>query len=242
MLPKKPVVIPQIMIAYLMLVSRLVLFVVFQLLIALILGSWKESQFYWLLTATLANIVCIVLLYKLFMRDGKSYLQLFTFDRTTLKKDITIFAVLAVVSVPVALIPGYLLGSAIWGDPDFPGGMMFGPVNKWLAYILLFAFPVTIAMAELATYFVYVLNKLKERLKMKWLAVMLPVLLLSIQHCALPFIPDVNFILYRALMFLPFAILIGITLSLRPSLFIYFAIFHGLMDLGTALVLVMESQ
>jgi len=209
---------------------------VFQALIASLVNSWEASEKYWLLTATLTNIVSIVLLFILFKRDGNNYFKFFSFSRSSLKKDIFIFLGLAFVSVPIVFVPGYFLSIMIWGDPNIPTSMMFGPIEKWLIYILLIAFPVTIAFAELATYFVYIMPKLKEQLKVKWLAVLLPILFLSIQHCTLPFIPDINFILYRALAFLPFAILIGVSIYYRPSLFIYFAILHGIMDFGTSLM------
>ena len=66
------------------------------------------------------------------------------------------------------------------------------------------------------------------------------VLFLSLQHITLPFIPDLKFILYRGLVFLPFAALIGIALYKRPTLFPYFAILHGVMDMGTAVMFVVK--
>lgn len=227
---------------YLILVSRLVLFLVFQALIALIVNSWGTSEKYWLLTATLTNIVSIALLFNLFKRDGNKYLNIFSFNRASIKKDIPIFLGLALVSGPVVFIPGYFLSIMIWGDPNVPTVMMFGSIEKWLVYILLIAFPVTIAFAELATYFGYVMSKLKKQMKIKWLAVLLPIVFLSIQHCTLPFIPDLNFIMYRALVFLPFATLIGVSIYYRPSLFIYFAILHGIMDFGTAFMFLLEIK
>ena len=223
-------------ITVLMLFSRLALFLVFQALIALAVNSWETSEKYWLLTATLTNIISIVLLFCLFKRDGKKYLSIFLFDRANIKKDIIVFLGLAVVSVPLAFVPGYLLSTMIWGDPNVPTDLMFGPVEKWLVYILLIAFPITIAFAELATYFVYIMSDLKRKMKAKWLAVLLPIVFLSVQHCTLPFIPDLNFIFYRALVFLPFAVLLGVSIYYRPSLFIYFAILHGILDFATALM------
>ncbi|MEA4982251.1 MAG: hypothetical protein VB066_05990 [Paludibacter sp.] len=225
---------------FLILASRLVLFMVFQSLIALIVNSWEISEKYWLLSATLTNIVSIALLFTLFKREGKKYFNIYSFNRERIKKDILIFVGLALVSGPVVFIPGYFLSITIWGNPNVPTDMMFSSIEKWLVYPLLIAFPVTIAFAELATYFVYVMSKLKEQLKIKWLAVLLPVIFLSIQHCTLPFIPDLNFIMYRGLVFLPFAILIGVSIYHRPSLFIYFAILHGVMDFGTALMFLLE--
>lgn len=223
-------------ITFLLLVSRLVLFLVFQALIALLVNSWETSQRYWLLTATLTNIVSIALLFILFKRDGAKYFNIFSFSRISLKKDIFIFLGLALLSGPIVFLPGYFLSIMIWGDPNVPTEMMFAPIENWLVYILLIAFPVTIAFAELATYFAYIMSKLKKQLKVKWLAVLLPILFLSLQHCTLPFIPDLNFIVYRALVFLPFACLVGLSIYYRPSLFIYFAILHGIMDFGAALM------
>jgi len=229
-------------ITFLILVSRLALFMVFQALIALIVNSWETSEKYWLLTATLTNIVSIGLLIILFKRNGSNYFNIFSFNRASIKKDIPIFLGLAILSVPVVFVPGYFLSVMIWGDPNVPTDMMFGPIEKWLVYVLLIAFPVTIAFAELATYFVYIMPKLRKQLKIKWLAILLPVIFLSIQHCTLPFIPDLNFIMYRALVFFPFAVLIGLSIYFRPSLFVYFAILHGIMDFGTAYMFLLEIR
>jgi len=219
-----------------LLVSRLVLFLLFQCLIALVLRSWTRSEGYWLLTATLTNLVSIALLLHLFRSEGRSYLSLFRFDRLTYRKDIRVFILLALLTGPVAFAPNYLLSKWLWADSAIPYEMMFRPVESWLAIVLLIAFPITIALAELATYFGYIMPRLLDGLRSKWLAVALPVLFLSLQHMTLPFIPDPRFILYRGLVFLPFAALIGISLCKRPALFPYFAILHGVMDLGTAVM------
>lgn len=225
-----------VIITFSVLVSRLIMFLLFQSAIALILSSWEASQKYWLVTATLTNIVTIILLVLLFKRDGDNYFQIFKVNKETIKSDLTVFLLLTVVSAVVVFLTDFLLTNAIWEDATTPSKMMFGPIESWLVYILMILFPVTIAFAELANYFVYIMPKLKKALKTKWLAVLLPVLFLSLQHCTLPFIPDLKFILYRALVFLPFALIIGLALNKRPTLFIYFAILHGVMDLGTALM------
>lgn len=224
----------------LLLISRLVLFFLFQALIALLVNSWEASAKYWLLTATLTNLISIALLIILFKREGKNYFDIFSFNKTSIKKDLLIFSGLAILSVPIVFVPGYLLSITIWGDPNVPAGMMFCPINKWLVYILLVSFPITIAFAELATYFKYIMPKLEKQLKVKWVAVFLPIVFLSVQHCTLPFIPDINFIIYRALAFFPLAVFIGLSIYYRPSLFIYFAILHGILDFGTALLFVLE--
>ena len=173
-------------------------------------------------------------MWYLFRREGRKYSDLFRFNRVSLRKDILIFAGLLLLCGPVVFGPNYLLSISLWSDPAVPFGLMFRPIDRYLAIVLLVVFPVTITFAELATYFGYIMPRLAGNVRPKWLSVALPVLFLSLQHMTLPFIPDLRFILYRGLVFLPFAALIGIALYRRPSLFPYFAILHGLMDMGTA--------
>lgn len=221
-----------------MLGSRLMLFLIFQTLIALFLNSWQVSQKYWLLTATLTNIVSIILLISLFRREGSKFNSIFRFNRDSFRKDLPIFIGLTLLIGPVAFFPNNLLSVWLWGNVEIPFNMMFQPIGKCLSYTLLLAFPVTITFAELATYFGYIMPRLQKQLNRKWIVILLPVFFLSLQHCTLPFIPDVKFIIYRGLVFLPFALLLGISIKFRPTLFPYFAILHGIMDFGTAIMFI----
>jgi hypothetical protein len=222
--------------------SRLLLFLVFQLCIALLLSSFEQSAKYWILSASVTNVLSITALIYVFKLEGLRFFALFSFDKTSLKKDILIFFGITLVCGPIVFLPNYYLSIWLWGDSTIPYNMIFKPIPLPLVYVLLILFPVTIAFGELATYFGYIMPVLKEHLKRKWLAVVFPVIFLSAQHCTLPFIPDFKFLLYRLLMYFPFACLIGITLYKRPKLFPYFAIMHGLLDFGTVIVLLEISK
>ncbi|MBK7427933.1 MAG: hypothetical protein IPI60_13355 [Saprospiraceae bacterium] len=221
-----------------LLFSRLLLFAFFQGLIALILFSWFESQKYWILVATITNICSILILRTLLKNKGINLLSIFKFDSTTLKKDLFIFLLLASISIPLVLLPSYYLNIWIYGGSSHYSDIMFQPISKVLVYLLLIAFPLSIAFAELATYFGYLMPLLKTRLKSKTLIVLIPAFFLSIQHCTLPLIFELDFIVFRALVFLPFAVLLGISIFKRPSLFPYFVVFHGLLDAMTVAMLV----
>ena len=222
--------------------SRLLLFLIFQLFIALFLNSFEQSAKYWILSASVTNVLSITALIYVFKLDGLRFIDLFSFDKTSVKKDILIFLGITLVCGPIVFLPNYYLSIWLWGDSAIPYNMMFKPTPLPMVYVLLILFPITIAFGELATYFGYIMPVLKEHLKRKWLAVLFPVLFLSAQHCTLPFIPDLKFLLYRLLMYFPFACLIGITLYKRPRLFPYFAIMHGLLDFGTVIVLLEISK
>ena len=225
-----------------LLFSRVLLFAMFQAVIALALKSWHDSEGYWMLVATMGNLVSILLLYLLYKKEGMKYLLMFKFDTSHRKKDLPLFLGLSLLLVPIALIPNYLLSVWFWGELSYSYALLFRPLPIFINYILLIAFPLTIAFAELPTYFGYIMPRLEKSLGKKWLAMLLPVLFLSIQHCCLPLIFDAPFIIYRGLMFLPFALLIGLVLLKRPRLLPYFVVLHGVMDMQTVIMLIIETN
>ena len=225
-----------------LLCSRIILFAFFQTLIAVILTSWNESERYWMVVATLGNIVSIVLLVVLYKSERTNFRDLFAFDRSHWKKDLPLFLGLTLLIVPIAMGPNYLLSIWLWGDFSYSYELLFRPIPNIISYILLFAFPLTIAFAELPTYFGYIMPRLKRTCKNRWLAILIPVFFLSIQHCCLPLIFEFRFIVFRGLVFFPFALLLGITLSKRPRMLPYFMILHALMDMQTVIMLILAPS
>jgi hypothetical protein len=92
-------------------------------------------------------------------------------------------------------------------------------------------------LAELPTYFGYSMPRLEGQTGRAWLAVALASGFLAIQHVALPLLFDGRFMTWRALMFLPFAFMVGILLHWRPRLLPYLVIVHILIDAATAAAL-----
>jgi hypothetical protein len=227
-----------------MLVSRSALFLGFQISIALILAltgtgaAWDESARWWTFMAFLANIVSIYLLVRVFNAEGKRYFDAIRFSRSTVKTDLIWFFVSSLIGMPIASAPMNLAGAAIFGDPMIPTYTMFRPLPAW-AFILSFLFPLTIAFAELPTYFGYVMPRLTKQLNNGWLAWLIASFALAAQHIFLPLILDGRFILWRLLMYLPFALFAGLMIKLRPTLLPYYLIVHALIDVSAVAVYLM---
>jgi len=225
-------------IPWLMLISRSFLFILFQLLIALGLtlagnaGGWTESARWWVMVATLANLVSIALLFRLFKAEGKRYLDIFRFSRETIKTDLLWFVGSGIIGIPIAAAPMGNLAVAIFGDAMTPIHMMFRPIPPW-ALVIGFLFPLTIGFAELPTYFGYAMPRLSQQIKNSWIAWLIASFALAAQHMFLPFIADGPYLLWRLGMYLPFALYAGLMLKLRPSLLPYFVIVHALLDIST---------
>ena len=229
---------------WLMLISRSVLFMIFQALIALIFlatgntSAWDESTRWWTFMAFLANFVSIYLLVRLYNAEGKRFFDLFKFPRATWKKDLLWFVVFSIIAMPIVGAPREPLAKAIFGDAMIATNMLFRPLPTW-AFVLSFLFPLTIAFAELPTYFAYCMPRLEAQLKNSWLAWLIASFFLAAQHMFLPTILDGGYFVWRIGMFLPFALITGLALKFRPSLLPYFVIMHALLDVTTVLVYVM---
>lgn len=228
---------------WLMLISRSVLFILFQALIAFILyvtgtaSAWDEAARWWTLMASFANILSIYLLVRLYKAEGKRFFDIFKFSRVTWKQDLLWFILLSIIAMPIVAAPREPLAKAIFGDAMIATNMMFRPIPTW-AFMLSFLFPLTIAFAELPTYFAYAMPRLSKQIN-GWLAWLITSFFLAAQHMFLPTILDGGYFLWRFGMFLPFALFTGLVLKLRPALLPYFVIVHALLDVTTVLVYLM---
>ncbi len=229
---------PKPLMPWLMLLSRSLLFLLFQGLIALGFwvtrqqNAWYESSRWWLFAVILANLSSVLLLILMFRAEGKRYWDILRFSKGTAGKDVLWLLGSSVVGVPVMAAPMNTLAPVIFGDRMTPINMMFQSLPSW-ALAIGILFPLTIAFAELPTYFGYVMPRLAAQLKNGWVAWLIASFFLAAQHCFLPLILDGRFVLWRLGMYLPFALFAGLMLKLRPSLLPYMAIVHALIDIST---------
>jgi hypothetical protein len=229
---------------WLMLISRSVLFIIFQILITLTLtatgtaSAWDESARWWMFVVSLANFASLYLLVRVFKSEGRRFFEILRFSRETWKIDLLWFIGFSIIGLPVAAVVKDPLAVAIFGDAMIPTNMLFRPLPMW-AFVLSFLFPLTIWFAELPTYFGYVMPRLEAQLKNGWVAWLIASFFLAAQHMFLPLILDGEYLLWRFGMFLPFALFTGLALKLRPALLPYFVIVHALMDITTVLVYLM---
>lgn len=219
-----------------LLAMRLVLFALFQGLIALmVMGSvehpWDVSTKWWPFGIVATNLITIAVLNKLFAAEGKSYFALFRFDRARFKSDILPVLGISVLVVALAVIPNVLLANLLLGGSEAAASFFIHKLPFWAAAFLLVAFPVTIAMSELPLYFAYILPQLENRIGLIS-AMTLAVFFVCAQHVTMPLVFDWAFVTWRLFMFVPFAILLGFVFRWRPRLLPYLIVLHGLLDTG----------
>jgi len=227
-----------------MLFSRITLFVVFQIcFFALfsVLGKnnpWMLAAAYWPFVMVCTNIVCVILLSCLLKREGIRYKDFFVFNKGTVIKDLLLSTGLLFVIGGLGFLPSPLLGNWFFGDAMIGNRLFFQPLPPWAVVVTLVLFPLSMPFGELTTYFGYVMPRLELTTNSKPLAIILPALMLSLQHAALPLLFNLDgmFLLWRALVFLPFAFALAFIIRWKPRLFPFFLVGHFLIDIGTAMM------
>ncbi len=228
--------------------SRLVLFAAFQALIALLfwaggkIDPWQSSVAFWPWSFTLANFASIVLLTRLLRSDGLRLADLYRSGDHKIWRELLLVIAVFVLAGPIAWLPNTGLAALLFGDSMTATRMMFLPLPDWALYPVMLLFPVSVALAELPTYFGYVMPRLEALSGKTWAAVGLAAFALAAQHIAAPLIFDGRYLLWRLLMFLPFALYVGIVIRLRPGLLPYLMIGHGIIDFGTIMTVWMASR
>lgn len=196
--------------------------------------SLDAAVAWWPVSIVGANLTTLAVLLWLLRREGGSYREIVRVDRRTIGRDLLALLGVTLLASIAASVPSALISMALWGDPVTGSSMMFRPVPIWAATFALIAFPVTIALSELPTYFGYAMPRLALLSRRWWLAILICAGGLAVQHCALPFLPDWRFLIWRGLMYLPFALLLALVLAWRPRLLPYLMVVHGLLDFAAA--------
>ena len=231
---------------WMMLVIRSLLFFVIQTMIGLLFlknsfsSLWDDSAAWWPIIIILTNLINLVLLVIFYRQEGKRYWDVFKVDRQHLKKDLLLILGFLVLLGPVGFLPNILSARWLFGDPQIALDLLVRPLPVWATILSFLAFPLLQGMVEIPTYMLYVMPRLENQGVRPWLAVALTGFFLSAQHVFIPFIPELRFITYRLVMFLPFAVLIAIVMRWRPRLMPYIGIIHALMNVSIGVMFLLE--
>ncbi len=235
------------------LVFRLLTFAAVQALIAVAFSAggqtepWMASIAWWPLVAAVVGLLTGALLVVNARREGLRYIDLLNFRRGSVGRVILWALLIGLLVGPVAFFPMQWLSVALYGDAQAASALMFRPLPPVWAAVLFVAFPLMVALTELPAYFGYVMPRLEAlgssaagreggffRTHVAAPAVLWSVFFLAAQHAALPLIFDWRFIVWRLVMFMPFALVMGVAIHWRSRLLPYFMVGHFLIDLSSA--------
>jgi len=202
------------------------------LLLLGIQSPWVRAAAWWPFIVTAANLITILLLINYVRSQGRSYWSLFIIDTLHLRDDLKLMALVLLITLPVAFLPNIISARLLFSDAMVPVRLLFQPIPVPAIIVSMIVFPITQGLAEIPLYMTCTMPELVKKGKPRWLSIALPAFFLGAQHIAVPLLFNGPFIVWRLLMYMPFAFLIGIVMRYRPRLLPYLAILHVLMDIS----------
>jgi uncharacterized protein len=197
---------------------------------------WRDSTAWWTVYGTLADLGCLALIINLMHRQGLRFRDLV--GSSTLGPFQILFRGLVyfLIVMPIFLA-GFVLSSyAVYGDvrPHVDAALLGSRrLPIWaVVYSVTLWWPLWSATEEL-TYQVFFLDRLRRAFGGPAGAVAMVGFWWALQHSALPFLPDVRYVLWRFLGFLPGVLALMViylrTRQIRPLVFA-----HSMMDLAAS--------
>lgn len=212
-------------------------FIAFALYLISGITDWQASAVWWPMAVAITDIICLILLIKWYRKESKNFFLEFQIQKKTFWKDLGTIFLSLIIGGPLAVLPNILLSIWLFGGPEASLPYFVGPLPLWAVLLSGILFPLGQAITEIPLYMRYIAPRLEAPFNSiaglkPWIAVGLASLFLSLQHITAPLVFDLRFILWRALMYLPFAIYVGIMIRWRPRLLPFMSIIHFFMNLS----------
>jgi membrane protease YdiL (CAAX protease family) len=214
---------------------RSVVFLLFFVLVGAITGLSDISS-WWTVVATAVNVFTIIILVICAGKEGKTFKEKINYEKgkTSVKQVILVSLLIIVVGMGVMYLSAFVIYGTVMPSA---AAMMAAPVSKPLAILVFLLLPVTTALAEDGLYLGFGVNGIKN----KWCAILIPAFFFALQHCFIPTLFDLKYVLYRFFSFLPLTIILcwHYYKNRNP---LPIMIGHALIDLATVIMVLSTSM
>ncbi|MCR5517017.1 MAG: CPBP family intramembrane metalloprotease [Lachnospiraceae bacterium] len=181
----------------------------------------------WSIIASVTNIFTIYILIKATKQRGMTYSQLINCRKGQfMVKDILLIIVFAAVGMAGMYLSGFVCYGTIQPEVSM---RLVAPILPFFAMANCLLLPITATLAEDGLY----LGCGTSRIENKYAAVIVPSFFYALQHCFIPTIFDVRYMVYRFLSFLPLTVIFCLYYQKKRSP-LPVMISHGLLDLATS--------
>ncbi len=181
---------------------RSLIFILVFITVSAVTGkNFSDISNIWSVAASVINILFILSLVLITRKQG-GYLKLINYVKGKTRPK-QVFAMIGIILL-VGMAGMYLAGWICYGVIPYAAPMMIAPIPPVLAVINLIVLPVSTALAEDSLY----LGCGVRQFENKFTAIIVPAFFFAVQHSFIPTLPDVRYIIYRFISFLPLTIIL----------------------------------
>jgi membrane protease YdiL (CAAX protease family) len=229
--------------------ARPVLFLCLQAALATIFAlqhrpsAWRSAGAWWSVYGTLVDIVCLVMMARFMKAERIGIRGLIGKVNLRWGRDIFLGFGLFVLVFPVFMGGSFVSSLLVYGSWDPQRNLYLLGVRSlplWGVVYSLAVWWIISAATEETTYQAYALPRIRALSGRSWIAVVTVVFWWSLQHCALPFVPDWKYIVFRFVAFVPGVLLLTL-IYMRTRRLPPLIVAHWPMDLGAVLMTLIGS-
>ena len=196
-------------------------------------APWLAAARWLPVYATLIDVGCLALLWRVTRHEGIALHDLISFDRGRWRRDVLLGFLLIPISLAIILAGISISSYIVYGTTEAPALLQPLPLLPALYGVLIF--PLVWGFTEQMTYNGYLAPRIQVLSRSTAVAVALVAFPASLQHAFQPLTFDPDFMLYRLLAPIPFTTF-NTLVYLRVRRLLPFAIAHWLMNGGDVFV------
>jgi len=198
-------------------------------------APWQAAAPWWVVYGTLIDVGCLVLLWRLAKREGISVKDLISLENHRIAQSVYQYLGFIVLFIVLFMAGGMIFGPLIYGtEPPAP----YGVLPLWGALFSVLVWPFVWGITEQLTYMGYALPRIEVLSKRAWIAILIVGFGWCLQHIALPFALDWQWMAYRFASTLPIAVVLPIV-YFRTRRLLPFIVAHCIVDAGGTFALVL---
>jgi len=223
--------------------ARPVLLIVTQALMGMILfiahrpAPWSAAGDWWNVYGTVVDLCCLIGLRYFTRKEGIRLRDLIGQIRLRRGHDLLLGVAFFAAIFPFFMAASYGARRLLYGSsPDASAYLLHGhTLPVWAMVYGLSLWWMIWSPTEEITYQGYVVPRIEALTGRSWVAVVIVGFFWTVQHCALPFMPDWRYLVFRFLTFLP-GVLLLILMYMRTRRVAPLIIAHWPMDISAALM------
>ena len=196
--------------------------------------SLNDITNWWSIVATVSNIIIIIILVFIAKKMNSSYKKIINYEKGKTKvKDVIIISLIVLLIGSSGM---YLAGYICYHKFPYAASMMIEPIPLILAVINFIALPLTVSFAEDGLYLGCGVNSFKN----KYIAILVPAFFYALQHCFIPTLWDIKYVIYRFLSFMPLTIILCYYYYKKRNP-LPIMIGHAIIELASVIMILMTS-
>ena len=196
----------------------------------------SEITSWWTVVATAVNVFTIIILVICARKEGKTFKEKINYEKgkTSFKQVVLVSLLIIIVGMGCMYLTAFVIFGTVM---PLEAAMLAAPISKPLAILVFLLLPVTTALAEDGLYLGFGVNGITN----KTAAILVPAFFFALQHCFIPTMFDIRYMLYRFFSFLPLTIILCWHYHKNRNP-LPIMIGHALIDLATVIMVLSTSM